>query len=75
MVRSVLLAVSFSVVNLVMDLLYSLADPRIRARFAGKSGAGGKSSEKTETVGSETKPAAGEHPAEAGEKEEAGHGK
>ena len=70
-----LLAVSFSVVNLVMDLLYSLADPRIRARFAGKSGAGGKSSEKTETAGGETKPAAGELPAEAGEKEEAGHGK
>ncbi|MBR6504019.1 MAG: hypothetical protein IKT15_03500, partial [Firmicutes bacterium] len=70
-----LLAVSFSVVNLVMDLLYSLADPRIRARFAGKSGAGRKEGQTTEAAGGETDPASAELPGGTGEKDEAGHGK
>ena len=32
-----LLAVSFSLVNLLVDLLYACVDPRIKAQFAGKS--------------------------------------
>lgn len=32
-----LLAVSFSLVNLLIDLLYAFVDPRIKAQFAGKS--------------------------------------
>ena len=32
-----LLAVSFSVVNLLIDLLYAVFDPRIRAQFSGKT--------------------------------------
>ncbi|MDO4492456.1 MAG: ABC transporter permease [Clostridia bacterium] len=33
-----LLAVSFSVVNLLMDMLYAAVDPRVKAQFAAKGG-------------------------------------
>lgn len=40
-----LLAVSFSMVNLLVDFLYAFVDPRIKAQFSGKYGKPKKSSE------------------------------
>lgn len=43
----ILLAVSFSMVNLLVDFLYALVDPRIKAQFAGKAAKRKKSGEES----------------------------
>lgn len=43
----ILLAVSFSMVNLLVDFLYALIDPRIKAQFSGKAAKRKKSSEES----------------------------